>query len=96
MKKEETVYPMLHSWRNRRDIYGCGSLGDPFRDAAYRQNPLSQMDARFPSGHVESSAGRCSGYCTGSAGAGSHMDVRNEPKQHEQRYCDLMHRSCGL
>ena len=54
------------------------------------------MDTRFPSGHMEHSAGCCSWYCTGHAGARRHMDVRNEPKQHEQRNRDLVHRGCGL
>lgn len=29
-------------------------------------------------------------------GADSHMDVRNEPEQHEQRHRDLVHRDCSL
>ena len=49
-----------------------------------------------PSGHAESSAGRSSGYCAGDAGAGGHMDVRDEPEQHEYRHRDLVHRGCGL
>ena len=49
-----------------------------------------------PSGHVESSAGRSSGYCAGDAGAGGHMDVRDEPERHEYRHRDLVHRGCGL
>ena len=30
------------------------------------------------------------------AGAGSHMDVRNEPEQYQYRHRDLVHRGCGL
>ena len=49
-----------------------------------------------PSGYVESSAGRSSGYCAGDAGVGGHMDVRDEPERHEYRHRDLVHRGCGL
>lgn len=30
------------------------------------------------------------------AGAGGHMDVRDEPERHEYRHRDLVHRGCGL
>lgn len=30
------------------------------------------------------------------AGAGGHMDVRNEPEQYQYRHRDLVHRGCGL
>ena len=59
------------------------SFWHPFCDAACRKNALSEMDACVSSGHMEPSAGRSSGYCTGDAGAGGHMDVRYEPEQHE-------------
>jgi len=45
---------------------------------------------------MESSAGRSTGYCAGDADAGGYMDVRDEPEQHEQRYCNLVHCGCGL
>ena len=68
----------------------------PFCDAACRKNALSKVDACFPSGHMEPSAGCSTGYCAGNADAGGYMDVRDEPEQHEQCYHDLVHRGCGL
>ena len=68
----------------------------PFRDAACRKNALSEMDARLPSGYMESSAGRSSGYCAGHAGASVHMDVRDESEQHEQRHHGLVYCGCRL
>ena len=64
--------------------------------AACRKNALSEMDARLPSGYMESSAGRSSGYCAGHAGAGVHMDVRDESEQHEQRHHGLVYCGCRL
>ena len=68
----------------------------PFCDAACRKNALSEMDACVSSGHMEPPVDRSSRYCTGDAGAGGHMDVRNEPEQHEQCHHGLVHRSCGV
>lgn len=68
----------------------------PFCNAACRKNALSEMDACVSSGHMESSAGRSTGYCAGDADAGGYMDVRDEPEQHEQRHPDLVHHGCGV
>ena len=68
-------------------------IGDPFCDAAYRETPLSQMDAHIPSCYMESPACCHSGYCAGHADTGCHMDVCYEPEQHEQCNRDLVH--CG-
>ena len=51
----------------------------------------------FPSGHMES-------FCwllfpilqQAMQVPASHMDVRNEPEQHQHRHRDLVHRGCGL
>lgn len=64
-----------------------------FCDAAHRKNPVSPVDARVSSAHLERSSRRHSGSCAGDAGTGCHMDVRHEPEQHKQRHRDLVHRS---
>ncbi len=68
---------------------------DPFRDATCWKNPISPVDARFSSGHMEPSARSYSGYCTGHADTCCHMDVRYEPEQHKQRDRDLVHSGCN-
>ena len=68
----------------------------PFRDAACGQDTVFPVDAGFSPGHMESSAGRSTGYCAGDADAGGYMDVRDEPEQHEQCHYGLVHRGCGL
>lgn len=45
---------------------------------------------------MKSSAGRSTGYCAGVEDAGSYMDVRDEPEQHERCHPDLVHRGCGV
>ena len=67
-----------------------------FCDAAHRKNPVSPVDARVSSAHLERSSRRHSGSCAGDAGTGCHMDVRHEPEQHKQRHRDLVHRSGKL
>ena len=67
-----------------------------FCDAAHRKNPVSPVDARVSSAHLERSSRRHSGSCAGNAGTGCHMDVRHEPEQRKQRHCDLVHRSGKL
>ena len=86
-----------YAHRNSPHVYSDG-IGDrdSFCDAACRQNPLAQVDARFSSSHMEPSARCHSGYCTGHAGTYSHMDVRYEPEQYEQFYSDLVHSGCRL
>ena len=68
---------------------------DPFRDATCWKKPISPVDARFSSGHMEPSARSYSGYCTGHADTCCHMDVRHEPEQHKQRDRDLVHSGCN-
>ena len=68
----------------------------PLCDAAYRKDPLSQVDAGFPSGHMEHSAGGDPGYRPGHAGACRYMDVCYEPEQHEYGYRDLVRSGCDL
>ena len=68
----------------------------PFCDAACWKNVLYKRDACVSSGYMEPSAGRSTGYCAGNAGAGGHMDVCDEPEQHEQCHPDLVHRGCSL
>ena len=68
----------------------------PFCNAGCRKNTLSEGDACVSSDHMESSAGRSAGYCTGDAGAGGYMDVCYEPEQHQQRHHGLVHHGCGV
>ena len=65
-------------------------------DTKYRKDPLSQVDAGFPSGHMEHSAGGDPGYRPGHAGACRYMDVCYEPEQHEYGYRDLVRSGCDL
>ena len=65
--RKETVYPMLYSWRNRRDIDGCRRLAAGMRSAAedghrlFQQSLLSVRRLRL----VEACA-----YCWAGSGRG--------------------------
>ncbi len=86
-----------YAHRNSPDVHSDGiGYRDSFCVAACRQNPLSEMDARVSSGHMERSARRNCGYRTGYAGTRRNVDVRYEPEQHEQLHRNLVHSGSDL